>query len=133
MLKNKYKIETNSCPKRETVTNQSSKRSPGTYGILAWIVINTIFMILELTVFNDAADKNNSILLILWISSIAGLLSMRKWGAGLVTFVLTYAFSFNAFNVIYFPDTILLNGISAIVNAVAILYMFKSIFANTYK
>jgi hypothetical protein len=112
---------------------ERSGKSPAIYVILAWIIINTIFMVLELTVFNDAADLNNSILLILWVSSIVGLLLMRKWGTALVTFALSYTFSFNAFNVIYFPNTSLLNGISAIVNAFAIGYMFKSIFANKYK
>jgi hypothetical protein len=110
-----------------------SKNSTAIYAILTWIVINTIFMVLELTVLNEAADLNNSILLVLWILSIVGLLSMRKLGAALTTFALTYAFSFNAFNVIYFPTTSLLNGVSSILNAVAIIYMFRSIFANAYK
>jgi hypothetical protein len=114
----------------ETQLENKHKKPVSIYAILAWIVINTIFMVLELTAFNDAADLNNSILLIFWISSIAGLLSMRKWGAAFGTFVLIYAFSFNAFNVIYFPDTSLLNGVSAIVNAIATFYMFRSILAN---
>jgi hypothetical protein len=110
-----------------------SKNSIAIYSILSWIVINTIFMILELTVLNDAADLNNSILLVLWVLSIVGLLSLRKFGAALTTFAFTYAFSFNAFNLIYYPTTFLLNGVSSILNAVAIIYMFRSIFANAYK
>jgi hypothetical protein len=130
---NKYKVETTVVLREKPLQEHNTKKLQVNYAILAWIVINTIFMLFELTVFNDAADLNNSVLLVLWVSSIAGLLSMRKWGAAFVTFTLTYAFSFNAFNVIYFPNTSLLNGISAIVNAIAIAYMFSSIFANKYK
>jgi hypothetical protein len=70
------------------------ERTPAIFAIAAWIIVNIIFMTFELTVFNDAADLNNSILLILWIASIIGLLSMRKVGAALALFTLIYAFSF---------------------------------------
>lgn len=96
------------------------------------MIINVFFFALEITVFNDAADLNNSILLILFILSTIGLLSMRKAGAALALFTLIYTFSFNAFNVIYFPEVRLLNGISAIVNVAAIVYMFISIFQSKY-
>jgi len=109
------------------------KRTSVTFAIVAWMLVNAVFMALELTVFNDAADLNNSILLILWIISIAGLMSMRKIGAAITLFTLIYAFSFNAFNVIYYPEVIVLNGTSAIINAVAIVYMFTSIFQNKFK
>jgi hypothetical protein len=109
------------------------KRPPAIFAIAAWIIVNIIFMTLELTVFNDAADLNNSILLILWIASIIGLLSMRKVGAALALFTLIYAFSFNAFNVIYYPQVIELNGTSAIINAAATAYMFLSIFKNKFR
>ena len=89
-------------------------------------------MLLEVTAFNDAVDPNNSILLILWIASIAGLVLMRKAGAAIATFTLIYAFAFNAFNVLYY-SIYLLNGTSAIINAVATVYMFISIFSNRYK
>jgi hypothetical protein len=111
---------------------QAAKRTLAIFAIAAWTIINVIFMILELTIFNDAADTNNSILLVLWSTSLVALLSMRKWGAAFVTFVLIYAFSFNAFNTIYFPETSLLNAISAIINAIAIAYMFRSILAGTF-
>ena len=103
------------------------------YAIVTWMIINAVFYALEVTIFNDSADLNNSILLILMIVSTAGLLSMKKIGVALATFSLIYAFSFNAFNVIYFPDVRLLNGVSAIINAIAIVYMFISIFQNRYK
>jgi hypothetical protein len=117
----------------EAMSETKSYKSPAIYAILAWMVINAIFFLLEFTVFNDAADLNNSILLILWISSIVGLSLMRKIGAALTTFTLIYAFSFNAFNVIYYPQVFLLNGTSALINGIAIIYMFKSIFANSFR
>jgi hypothetical protein len=42
-------------------------------------------MILELTVFGDAADLNNSIELVS-VDWLICLVSMRKWGAALATF-----------------------------------------------
>jgi hypothetical protein len=113
----------------------SSKfRSIGIYSILAWAVINAIFMTLEVTVLNDAADLNNSVLLVLWIISIVGLATMRKDGAAFATFSLTYAFAFNAFNIIYFhPTATLLNGTSAIINGIAIAYMFRGILQNKFR
>ena len=61
----------------------------------------------------------------------AGLTLIRKWGAALTTFTLIYAFAFNTFNVIYYA-LYLLNGTSAIINAVAIIYMFKNIFTKKF-
>jgi hypothetical protein len=104
------------------------KRSPAICALIVWMVINAIFMLLELTFFNDAADPNNSILLLLWIISIVGLLFLGKYGIAISAFTLTYAFAFNAFNLLYFGSSIaLLNGVSAIVNAFAIIYVLKSL------
>jgi hypothetical protein len=110
-----------------------SKRAPAIYAIVAWMIINVIFFALEVTTLGDIADLNNSILLVLFILSTIGLLSMRKAGAALALFTLIYAFSFNSFNVIYFPEVRLLNGISAIVNVAAIVYMFITIFQTKYR
>lgn len=120
------------CPSK-AMTNQKSKRSPAIYAISAWMIINAIFFLLEITILNDSADLNNSISLVLFVLSIIGLLSMRKIGAAFTTFTLTYAFSFNAFNVIYFPETRVLNGASAILNAIAIAFMFKGIFSGRFR
>ncbi len=108
------------------------KRSPAIFAVVAWMVINAIFMALELTAFGDAADLNNSILLILWAASIVGLLTMKKAGAAFATFTLVYAFSFNAFNLIYFTEVYVLNGTSAIINGVAATYMFYAVFSQKF-
>jgi hypothetical protein len=100
-------------------------RTPVIFATMVWMVINAIFFALEITVLNDAADLNNSIILVLMVLSIAGLASMKRAGAFFATFSLSYAFSFNAFNVIYFPEARFLNGVSAVINAVAIVSMYR--------
>ncbi len=65
----------------------------GAYPILAWMAINFLFMVLELTVLSDAADLNKSVELVLRAGSIAGLASMRKWGVALAIFIFCCAMS----------------------------------------
>ena len=114
------------------MSENKAKRTPAIYATVVWMIINAVFMALEVTVFNDASDLNNSILLILWVLSIAGLIFLKKYGAAIATFTLIYAFSFNAFNLIYFGASIaLLNGVSAIINATAAFYMLFSLAQNS--
>ncbi len=109
-------------------------RSPAIYAILVWMAVNVVFMILEVTAFGVAADLNDWIIMVLMTLSFVGLFIMRKLGVAFAVFSLTYAFSFNAFNVIYFyPFSTLLNGSSAVINAIAIVYVFKSIFGNRFR
>ena len=70
---------------------------------------------------------NNSIELVLWILSIIGLISTRKWGAAVTIFTLCYTLSSSAGNVIYYM-LCALNAPRVIINAAAIIYMFKLIF-----
>jgi hypothetical protein len=100
------------------------------------MAINAVFFALEVTLFNDAADLNNSILLILWIASMASLLNTRKTGYAMSIFTLIYAFAFNAFNLLYFSAelplaALLINATSAILNAVAFIYLFKLLIQNS--
>jgi hypothetical protein len=106
------------------MSDLKSKRTLATYAIVIWMMINAFFMGFELTVFNDAADPNNSILLVLWVISAASLLFTKKYGAVIATFVVIYAFSFNVFNLIYFGlSIVVLNGTSVIINEVAAIYL----------
>ena len=109
-----------------------NKRPVGIYAVLAWMIFNAVFYALELTIFNDAADLNNSIMLVLRVFSVIGLISVRKIGAALATSTLIYALAFNTFNVIYY-SIYLLNGTSAIINLIAAIYMFRIIFANKFR
>lgn len=100
------------------------KISAGTMAIIVWLAINAVFMALEITVFNDSADPNNSILLVLSIASIVGLIFAGKYGLSLTTFTVIYAFSFNAFNLLYFGVS-QLNLVSALINALATVFLFS--------
>ncbi len=102
------------------------KFSIGILAILIWLAINAIFMVLELTVFNDAADPNNTIILVLSVASIASLLLSTKYGIAITTFSVIYAFSFNAFNLLYFGTSVL-NIISATINGVITVFLMVSL------
>ncbi len=100
--------------------------------VLVWMAFNAVFFALEVTIFNDTADLNNSVLLILWLASMAALLRTSKIGYGLGFFTLIYAFAFNAFNLIYFSadlpfSALLINAISAVINAIAFVVLFRSL------
>ncbi len=112
--------------------SQNQTRSPAIYALLIWMIINATFYTAELTTLNDAMDLNNSIMLVLWVISILGLALMKKWGAALSAFTFSYAFAFNTFNVIYY-EIYLLNGTSAIVNAIAVIVIFTQIFKNKFR
>lgn len=100
--------------------------------LLAWMVVNASFMILELTVFGDYKDLNNSIELTLWILSIIGLYLTKKWGAALTIFALCYTLSASTGNVIYY-SLWAINGPRIIINTAAIIYMFRLIFKNKFR
>ncbi len=114
------------------IVPQDKTRSPAIYALLIWMIINAIFYAAELTTFNDFMDLNNMIMLVLWVISIIGLALMKKWGAALSAFTFSYAFAFNTFNVIYY-EIYLLNGTSAVVNAVAVIVIFIQIFKNRFR
>ena len=90
-----------------------------------------ILLVIVLIASGDEEDFNNWIEIGLWASSIAGLLSMKKWGAAWTTFTLIYTLSTSMGIVIYYQ--IWLNAARVIVNAIIIVYMFKSIFENKFK
>ncbi|MCW4017745.1 MAG: hypothetical protein NWF00_03575 [Candidatus Bathyarchaeota archaeon] len=60
------------------------QRTAPIYLIVVWMTLNIVLLLLLLA--SDYADLNNWIELGLWVSSIAGLLSMHKWGAALTVF-----------------------------------------------
>jgi len=59
------------------MSENKSSRSPVIYLIVVWMAIKVLIMLLMLP--EDYMVPNNRIELLLWASSIAGLLSMRKW------------------------------------------------------
>ena len=110
----------------------SQKIPAAIYLVIVWAAINALFMVLELTVFGDSADLNNSIELILWIATVAGLVTMRKWGAAIATFTFSYTLSTSMGNVIYY-SLWEINGPRVLLNAVIIIYLYRAISANKFK
>ena len=117
------------------MSKQKTKPSLANIAITVWMAINAAFFALMLT--SDAADANNSIILVLMIASIVTLLSTSKIGYGTSIFALIYAFSFNAFNLIYFSAdlptaALIINITSAILNAVASICLLKIVLKNSH-
>ncbi len=96
------------------------------------MTINAVFMVLELTIFGDTADLNHSIELVLWLSSIAGLFSMRKWGEALSIFTLCYTLGTSMSIMIYYSIW-LVNAPRVIINASITAYLFRRLFAGKFK
>jgi uncharacterized membrane protein (DUF2068 family) len=90
-----------------------------------------ILLMIVLIVGGDYQDLNNWLEIGLWAASIAGLLSMRKWGAAFATFTLCYTLSISAGILIYYQ--VWPNAVRVVVNAAVIVYMFRSIFAHKFK
>ena len=88
--------------------------------------------LMTLVILNgDAADLNNWIEIALWATSIAGLLTMRKWGVAFAIFTLTYTLSTSVGILIYYQ--VWINAIRIIVNVPIIIYLFRTLFDNKFK
>ncbi len=110
----------------------------GAYLLLGWMIINTIMLLLLIP--GDLEDLNNYIEPVLWVGSIAGLVSMKKAGAAFVTTVLSITLSTSMFNVLisYYSGNLaqpvgIINAFRIALNAIAIIYMWKQIFSGRFK
>ena len=65
------------------------------------------------------------------IISIAGVLSMRKWGVAFAIFTLSYTLSTSMGIVIYYQ--IWINAIRVVVNIPIIIYLFRELFKGKFK
>jgi len=110
------------------MSENKSSRSPAIYLIVVWMAINILIMLMMLP--EDYMDPNNWIELMLWASSIAGSLLMKKWGVALATFTLCYTLSTSVGILIYYQIWI---NVVRLINIPLILYMFKSIFEGKFK
>jgi hypothetical protein len=121
------------------VSQASNRKRPvGIYLIIVWMAINLV--LLALMIPGDHSDLNNYIEPILWAASMAGLLTMKKAGAAFATSVLCITLSTSMFNVLiayYTGNTgepvAYVNALRIVINAVTVVYMFKSIFAGKFK
>jgi hypothetical protein len=100
------------------------------YAIVVWMIVNIVLMVLMI-LGGDWMDLNNWIEIALWSSSIAGLLSARKWGIALALFTMIYTMSTSVGILVYYQ--IWLNAIRVIINAAVIVYLFRTIFEKYKK
>ncbi len=112
------------------MSKSETKRSPVIFAIVVWMVLSIVVVTISLLV-GDTADLNNWIEIVLWITSIAGLLSMRKWGVAFAIFTLSYTLSTSMGIVIYYQ--IWMNALRIIVNIPITIYLFRELFAGKFK
>jgi hypothetical protein len=94
------------------------------------MVLSIVVVTISLLV-GDTADLNNWIEIVLWITSIIGVLSMRKWGVAFSIFTLSYTLSTSMGIVIYYQ--IWINVLRIILNIPIIIYLFRELFAGKFK
>ena len=110
------------------MTQAKTQRLPVIYAIVAWMILSIIIVTLSL-LSGDTADLNNWIEIAIWITSIAGVLSSRKWGFAFAIFTLSYTLSTSMSNVIYYG--IWINAIRVIINIPITIYLFRRIFSKS--
>jgi hypothetical protein len=106
------------------------QRSPVLYGIAFWMAIN-IFLMITIIASGDFEDLNNWIEIGLWAISIPALLSTKKWSVAFALFTLIYTLSTSMGILIYYQ--VWLNALRVVINSVAIVYLFTSIFQRKFK
>ena len=85
----------------DVLSNAKSERPIATYLTVIWMIFN-IMLLITLIASGDEEDLNNWIEIAFWIISIAGLLSMKKWGFAFAIFTLSYTLSTSMGIVIYY-------------------------------
>jgi hypothetical protein len=120
------------------MSNLDSNKSIGIYLIIIWAVINLLMMLLLIP--GDAEDINNYLEVILWGLSIPALLVMRKTGAAfaIVTLCITLSTSMGILLLAYYEGMLAeavgyVNALRIIINIIAIIYMFKLVFAGKFR
>jgi hypothetical protein len=112
------------------LSKAENERPLATYLTVIWMAINILLMI-TMIASGDEEDLNNWIEITLWSFSIAGLLSMKKWGAAFAIFTLCYTLSTSMGILIYYQ--IWLNAARVLINAAVIIYLFRRVFAGEFK
>lgn len=105
------------------VEETKSETSKAKYLIIFWMIFNIILMVMMLP--EDFMDLNNWIEIGLWVTSIVGILSMKKWGTAFAIFTLSYTLSTSVGTLIYYQ--IWLNLIRVMLNTPMIVYLFRSL------
>ncbi len=121
------------------MTEPTKQKKPvGIYLVIVWMIFNTIMLLLLIP--GDPTDLNNYLEPILWVISIAGLLSFRKAGIAFATTILTFTMSTSVFNVLiaYYSGFLAepvgyINALRVVLNAIAVVYMWRLVFAGKLK
>jgi hypothetical protein len=129
-MQNKAKLHL----RKQKVVQTKTKPSPVIWAIVVWVILNIIIMALSL-LGGDTADLNNYIEIALWTLSIAGVLSMRRWGAAFAIFTLSYTLAASVYNLIYFlsVNPNLWPNALRFINVAIIIYLFKTLFDGKLK
>jgi hypothetical protein len=103
------------------------------YALLPWMVLNVALLLLLIP--GDYQEPNTYIELMLRIPSIAGLLSMKKWGAPLTIATSCVTLGTSMGIAIYYPSFeayALVNSLRIVVNVVGVVRLSRLVFAGKF-
>ena len=115
-----------------------NKRPIGVYFVIVWMVLNiAVFLLL---IPGDQQDLNNYIEPVLLAASAIGLFTMKKAGAALATAVMCITIGNGVDNVLlaYYNNLMTepvayVNALRVVLTVVAVVYLFKLMFAGKFK
>ncbi|PVX25602.1 MAG: hypothetical protein CW716_07745 [Candidatus Bathyarchaeum sp.] len=114
-----------------------TERPLAVYFLIIWMLLNVLLFLAMIP--SDPQDLNNYIELVLWVPSIIGLWIMKKWGTALSVTVLGVTTGTSMYIVLeaYYLDMLneafaSINGLRIVVNAVVMVYLFRSIFSGKF-
>ena len=115
-----------------------NRKSLGVYLLILWMALNIALLILSIAT-GDYVDLNNWIETVLFAASIVGLWVNKRSGYALAISVLCITLGTSMGNVLlgYYLNYglatfVVLNSLRVCVNAVAVVYLFKRLFAGKF-
>lgn len=116
----------------------NNRKSLGVYLTIFWMALNIVLLIFMIA-NGDYMDLNNWIETVLFTASIAGLWVNKRQGYALAVSVLCITLGTSMGNVLlgYYLNYglatfVVANALRIVVNAVAIVYLFKRLFAGKF-
>ncbi len=107
-----------------------TRRLAVVYAIVVWMLLNIVVDVL-LILGGDFVDLNNWVEIALWLGSIVGVLSLRKWGFAFAIFTLSFTLSTSLGIVIYYG--VWVNALRVVINVPVIVYLFWELFSGKCK
>ena len=115
-----------------------NRKSLGVYLTILWMAFNIALLMLMIE-SGDYMDLNNWIETVLFAASIAGLWVNKRWGLALAVSVLCITLGTSMGNVLlgYYLNYglatfVIANVLRVVVNTVAVVYLFKRLFAGKF-